>query len=428
MDWNEDGCKDLLVGEFGGKVSYYRNVGSAGSPELTFDGYLMAAGSVLNVYNNSCPFSDDWNEDGLKDLLVGSSDGRIWLYINIGTNANPVFGQNDYVRLANGTIIEVGARSAPVVADLDGDGLKDLIVGQITGPPYFYENQGTNASPLFSGYDVLKTGSVSVNPGNTSRWAPIDWNGDGTVDLVSGSMDARLKLYLQSPYTPSQPVIDLNYTGPWQIPQSGTILDFTCTLENPSSAALTLDIWSEARLPDGTYPGPLLSLPQVLLPAYGSISRDLNQNLPASAPAGLYYYIMYAGNQREFQVFNYDEFDVYKTNYDGGKCVHDWACAGWDLENLGSINASKSDQIHLTAFPNPFNPITTLHFAIPEPGCVEVTIFDAAGRKVVSLANGYRAAGEHDLTWNVESLPSGMHIAQIKIKESSTFKKLQLTK
>ncbi|HMB69667.1 MAG TPA: FG-GAP-like repeat-containing protein [bacterium] len=54
----------------------------------------------------------------------------------------------------------------------------------------------------------------------------------------------------------------------------------------------------------------------------------------------------------------------------------------------------------LGAAPNPFRTGTTLRFALPVAGPVTVRVFDAAGRRVRTLADGARGRGEHAVTWN----------------------------
>lgn len=58
--------------------------------------------SPLQVDSTSAPTVADWNNDGRKDLIVGQFTlGRIWLYLNQGTDANPVFD--------GGTMIKSGS-------------------------------------------------------------------------------------------------------------------------------------------------------------------------------------------------------------------------------------------------------------------------------------------------------------------------------
>ena len=55
--------------------------------------------SSLKVSYDSIPTMVDWNNDGAKDLLVGQyTSGYIWLYLNQGTNLNPVFSGGTQVQ------------------------------------------------------------------------------------------------------------------------------------------------------------------------------------------------------------------------------------------------------------------------------------------------------------------------------------------
>ena len=52
-------------------------------------------------------------------------------------------------------------------------------------------------------------------------------------------------------------------------------------------------------------------------------------------------------------------------------------------------------------YPNPFNPLTTIHYDVPVGGAdVELKIYDAAGRLVRTLVSEHRDAGQHRVVWN----------------------------
>jgi hypothetical protein len=51
-------------------------------------------------------------------------------------------------------------------------------------------------------------------------------------------------------------------------------------------------------------------------------------------------------------------------------------------------------------FPNPFNPITTISYLIPEGKLVRLEIFNVSGQKVRELVNSFEPAGRHSITWN----------------------------
>lgn len=64
--------------------------------------------------------------------------------------------------------------------------------------------------------------------------------------------------------------------------------------------------------------------------------------------------------------------------------------------------------------PNPFNPRTTINFALSQAGHVELALYDVRGRLVAELVNGPMDAGEHTLVFNGEELPSGVYIYQLR--------------
>ena len=83
--------------------------------------------------------------------------------------------------------------------------------------------------------------------------------------------------------------------------------------------------------------------------------------------------------------------------------------------------------------PNPFNPITAIRFALPEPVDVEVAVFDAAGRKVRSLSDGARTAGYHSVVWDGRddqgrSVGSGVYYYTVRAGENEASQKMMLLK
>jgi len=57
----------------------------------------------------------------------------------------------------------------------------------------------------------------------------------------------------------------------------------------------------------------------------------------------------------------------------------------------------------LTNYPNPFNPSTTIEFALPQDGVVHVEIFDLTGRRVAVLIDEERSVGRHKAIWNARN-------------------------
>ncbi|TKJ40638.1 hypothetical protein CEE37_06655 [candidate division LCP-89 bacterium B3_LCP] len=427
MDWNEDGLKDLIVGEYNGTLRYYRNIGTVGNPQLTFDSYIQVGGVNIDIGSYSQAWINDWNEDSMKDLLVGASDGRVYLYINVGTNAAPVFATTSYVRLSNNTQLDYGSRSGPIVVDLNNDGVKDLVSGEVSGKMYYCQNNGTNEVPSLASPVALQTGTIDIDHGSTARAAIIDWDGDGTTDLVVGGYDSRLKLFLQALTTDPAPIIQLTNLGGYSIPGTGGRLSFNITINNSNPSSVTFDVWTEVQLPNSSFFGPLIYRPDITLDPYGNITRNLTQYVPGSAPSDYYYYYGYVGDQNSLQVYSTSYFYFNKlADGDGSSGV--WNVTGWEEENICAPTQQLPDKVSLMASPNPFNPTSTVNFDLPATAEISLTIYNLAGQKVTTLVDGYREAGNHEATWNAVGLPSGVYFAHLNAGDTHVVQKLLLTK
>jgi len=82
----------------------------------------------------------------------------------------------------------------------------------------------------------------------------------------------------------------------------------------------------------------------------------------------------------------------------------------------------------LTAYPNPFNPNTVLSFDIPATRRVRLAVYDITGRLVVTLADRVFAQGNHRVSFDGSSLPSGIYFARMQGKNFSKTQKLVLLK
>jgi len=137
-DLTGNGLSDLLVGQSSGALTFFRNVGSADSPhfEWVTDGY-----QGIDVGRRSAPFLIDLDGDGLPDLLLGSESGEVTLFRNHGTPAAPDF------RLDPSFQLPLHPSSNPVLVDLDGDGVLELLSGGLSGGLQYYEGARGGTPP-----------------------------------------------------------------------------------------------------------------------------------------------------------------------------------------------------------------------------------------------------------------------------------------
>jgi len=65
-------------------------------------------------------------------------------------------------------------------------------------------------------------------------------------------------------------------------------------------------------------------------------------------------------------------------------------------------------------YPNPFNPQTTIRFALPEAAHVRLEVFDVLGRRVETLVDEARTAGSYRVVWQAGTAPSGVYFYRLK--------------
>jgi FG-GAP-like repeat len=192
VDLDGDGRTDILSGSFPGEIYFFQRQKdskfAAGAPLKGHDG------KPLNVGSASAAFAADWDQDGAIDLLVGNILGEVWLIPGAGKGKPLAFGPPRRLEAA-GQPIKVSGDAAPVVADWDGDGKPDLIVGADDGSVVWYRNAGRGkleaARTLVGKSPVGWGGDDKRGPrdwGLRVKPCVVDWDGDGRLDLLLGDM------------------------------------------------------------------------------------------------------------------------------------------------------------------------------------------------------------------------------------------------
>ncbi len=174
-DINADGKPDLLFGNFNGRLKAYINSGSGST--FAFEPFAYTLDSY-DAGQNSAPCFADLDGDGDNDLLVGSSGGTVVLLKNTGTNAAPVFTTD-----ASFTLADVGTDAIPFAADIDMDGLADILIGNIEGKIHHYEQTAPGASTLTHRSEQFN--GIALNTQAAPSFADMD--GDGDQDLILGN-------------------------------------------------------------------------------------------------------------------------------------------------------------------------------------------------------------------------------------------------
>jgi hypothetical protein len=194
VDLDGDGIPDILSGSFPGELYLFRGLG--GGRFAPRDMVKDRDGNAINAGGASTAFAADWDGDGRLDLVVGTIDGKVFLVPNEGTAKRYRFGKPRQLE-AEGKPIELAEGDVhPVVADWDLDGRPDLVVGTGEGSVLWYRNVGSRTAPRLAAPRVL----VVASPAARKSGAPLpegqwgirakicvtDWDGDGWPDLLLG--------------------------------------------------------------------------------------------------------------------------------------------------------------------------------------------------------------------------------------------------
>jgi len=159
VDVDQDALVDLIVGEQNGNLNYLRNTGTASAASWT-----LITDSLGHVRTNtsatlgfSVPFLYE-NDEGVRELLVGSESGWLWHYTNIEGNIAGVWTLEDSTFLD----INDGYRTGLTVFDFTGDNELDLVIGNFRGGLSFWSSdQSAGIRTPSASYPTV---SVRPNP------------------------------------------------------------------------------------------------------------------------------------------------------------------------------------------------------------------------------------------------------------------------
>jgi hypothetical protein len=99
----------------------------------------------------------DWNGDGLPDIIVGGENGSVIWYPNRGTRTEPKFPYAKLMFTAEGKPLAVGSTATPLVVDWDGDGLADLVCGTEWSRVVWFKNIGSKSDPKLHYMGLVRT-------------------------------------------------------------------------------------------------------------------------------------------------------------------------------------------------------------------------------------------------------------------------------
>ncbi|RZJ29273.1 MAG: hypothetical protein EON85_07295, partial [Brevundimonas sp.] len=171
-------------------------VDAAGADLVSFTATAGAANPLdaVNVGSYAAPTMADVDGDGDLDVVVGSYGGGFRYLENTGSATAPVFEERSGAANPLDGVYG-GSRSQISFADLDGDGDLDVVSGGGYGSPNYYENVGTSTAPVYEGRSGSEVPfNLDVFDGaNVPVFADLD--GDGDLDAVSSPSYGDLRYF-----------------------------------------------------------------------------------------------------------------------------------------------------------------------------------------------------------------------------------------
>ena len=441
-DINGNGNKELVFGTSGGTLHVLTN---AGNEYLTY----QQPDSIRNS-----PVLVDLDLDGILEII----------FISGNTNSSTLFVINSEGQDFNGFPINITERiiSGPAVANLDNDSIIEIIVTSTESNIYVIDGNGNfkEGFPFETSSSLQYAASI------------VDLDGDLDLEILTGNINGDLyaihhdgsvmmSIPNRGPIISGISVADLDDNGQIE-------LLFMTTEENQYNNPM---IHAYTPVNQSEISGWPISLSEVSSGELiiNDIDNDSDLEILATTLTGEVYIFHHDGSR--YDNFPYIGEDSIMTTPSIGDLDNDndfelifgtinslevidiqesrgnrysWNTFRGNLYRNGFFNASlgvlgfENYQIptHFSLsnnYPNPFNPITHIAYAIPKEVSINLSIYDILGRKVITLKNGIETVGNKSIIWNGlngygEMMGAGIYFYKFETREFKQTKKMILLK
>jgi hypothetical protein len=419
-DIDNDGWSDIFaVNEITHDVRVFMNDGTGNYN--TFTVYPIPTGNTPSPNESA-----DFNGDGRMDFAVGNA-GNDSLSVFIGTGTGSFQPVRNY-RAANHV-------RGVAILDMDGDGDMDVATAN---------RSGNNLSLLRNNGDGTFAPRVSIEANGVQETAiaAADANGDGILDLFVGTYNSNEMIIMLGDGNGGFTFSNKVSAGgkPWMIAvgdmNGDGKVDVVSAKSFNNTASVILGNGLGGLAPAVTYPTGSFALAIDV----GDIDGDGDLDLVTSNYGGGTWTVYenngsgVLGNMRTLQASS------------AGSCatLH-------DRDNDGDLDMTGIDELDdllfvydndpptsvpeqtlptqtalLNAYPNPFNPVTTLKFAIATASHATLTVFDALGREVRMVVDQHLGPGTYQMPFDARNLTSGIYFYRLTAGRFSEARKLVL--
>ncbi|MFZ5973619.1 MAG: FG-GAP-like repeat-containing protein [Bacteroidota bacterium] len=192
FDADGDGDKDVLIGTQGLGTRFFRNNSGSYSEETATAPIPFNTSATLWGVNRIKPSVADINHDGLDDIIAGVQDGTVRIFLNTGVISAGSYQYEEMVDAGNPVAsIDVGDEASPILTDIDEDGDLDLFIGNFNGEIIFVKNENPPPAISISTDPVLtfEAGDppLLLDPGVSLDITDDDTDAIGAIVRISGN-------------------------------------------------------------------------------------------------------------------------------------------------------------------------------------------------------------------------------------------------
>ncbi|MCB2213383.1 T9SS type A sorting domain-containing protein [bacterium] len=280
---------------------------------------------------------------------------------------------------------------------------------------------GGNALDELVGFNIYRDGNLVGSVGATTfsyvDTMPTLWE---TYEYtVTADYDPEGESGPAGPISVTWDAVYFSLTGViTEIPANGGTLFYDASVINTLGTTFNQGVTYKTFLnfPNGQFFGPISTAPVTISAYLNTTVQGLSLTLPALAPAGEYIFTGRLGTQNTYVE---DTFTFTKLGAGAESVVTDPAT--WPQNStLAFEDQTTPVEVPVefamsAAYPNPFNPTTSVSITMPEAGELSLTVYNIQGQVVATLSDGRINAGSHQFTVDASGLASGLYFIRASV-------------